>query len=145
MAASAPIRVAAPPVVDLPVVVQLGGVEVHLGRITVDVPPRHGQIAATVANLFRTAAATIAGADRHEWPRQAWHVHDSVPLPGSVARGTVVQVDAANKRYIVDTGRGLVPVLWSAVDTSAARASFVPATIDAAVASVLAHNAVKAK
>lgn len=127
-----------PSTVDVPVTVTVGDVELELGAVRIEPGARPAQVRAAVANLFRTSASAVQS-NRDTWPRQAWWVGDTVTLPGSVARGTVVQVDRGNKRYMVDTGRAaLVPVPWSAVDRLASP-SRLP--VDAVVASVLAYGA----
>ena len=125
----------------VPVTVTIGDTELELGAVRVEPGARPAQVRAAVANLLRTSAHLAAtGPDGGpEWPRQAWWTGDTVTLPGSVARGTVVQVDRNRRRYLVDSGRGpLVPVAWSAVDRLASP-SKLPA--DAVVASVLAYGA----
>jgi hypothetical protein len=110
-----------PGVVAMPVTLTVGDVELHLGTVNVELPARQGQGAAALAALLRGVAEVVAG-QRHGWPRQHWWVGDSVKLPGSVARGRVVQVDERAKTYLVDVGRTLpVVVRWSQVDPLASR------------------------
>jgi hypothetical protein len=121
----------APNVVDMPVRLVVGDVELRLGTVAVELPARRGQGAAALANLLRAAAEVIAGR-RHNWPRQAWWVGDDVRLPASVARGRVVQVDQHAKSYLVDVGgRRPVRVLWSEVDPVAAREQVDPNAVRA--------------
>lgn len=121
--------------VDVPVKLVIGDQVLQLGRLGVAVPTRAGQIPASLANLLRAAADDLVGS-RHGWPRQTWYIGDSVQLPASVARGTVVQVDSRRKHYLVDTGRGRqVEVSWHEVDrpTSTSElkaAAAVAATLD---------------
>lgn len=119
-------------VVDMPVRLVVGDVELHLGTIAVELPVRRAQSAAALANLLRAAAEVVAGR-RHNWPRQAWWVGDDVRLPASLARGRVVQVDQHHKTYLVDVPgrRDPVRVLWSEVDPVAAREQVDPAALRA--------------
>jgi len=130
--AAAGLTFPAPNVVDMPVRLVVGDVELRLGTVAVELPARRGQGAAALANLLRAAAEVIAGR-RHNWPRQAWWVGDDVRLPASVARGRVVQVDQHAKSYLVDVGgrRRPVRVLWSEVDPVAAREQVDPIALRA--------------
>lgn len=128
---------AAPATVDVPVTITVGDTELELGAVRIEHPARPAQVRAALANLLRTTAGVVQH-NRDSWPRQALWVGDTVTMPGSVARATVVQVDRAARRYLVDSGRGaLVPLPWAAVDRLASP-SRLP--VDVVVAAVLAHH-----
>jgi hypothetical protein len=100
----------------LPVALTIGGRDLPLGHLQVDLPVTEGRIAAALAELLRAAAATLVGG-RDGWPRQCWQVGDVVPLLGSAAQGTVAQVDVVGRRYLVDVGSATpVWIRWADVD-----------------------------
>lgn len=117
MVQTKPLTVTSLPV---PVTIQLGTGEarsdIGLGDLVLPVPLPEGELARQLGNLLRAAADAIS-THRHGWPRQRWHRGDQVKLPGSLAHGTVVQVDVLNKHYLLDLGsRGLARVSWQQVD-----------------------------
>lgn len=133
--ATEPVPVTVPAVLDVPVRVVVGDTVVDLGTMRVEPRAVASSVRAALGNLLDSAAHVV----RHnpeKWPRQVWWVGDEVPLPGSLDRGVVIQVDQANKRYLVDTGKTKpVPVRWSEVDPMASHCSLTLGAVLAAVES----------
>lgn len=132
---SLPVR--PPAVVKVPVKIMVGDTELDLGTMHVETRAAASSARAALGNLL-DSAAHIVRRNPDGWPRQLWWVGENVPLPGSLARGTVVQIDQRAKRYLVDTGKTKpVPVLWSEVDPLASHCAL---TLDAVIDAVESYG-----
>lgn len=118
MAQTPPLSVPLTSTSAVPIRIRIGSAQVHLGDLVLAHARGGRDLPAQLANLLRAAADALTGGHPDGWPRQRWYPSDHVQLPGSVAHGTVVQVDTRAKTYRVDVGAvaGPVTVSWSDVD-----------------------------